>query len=170
MRSREDYIPMMTRTPNEDGFSLIEVMVSMVILAFTVLGVTAMFQNSNEGLQDGARGTQALAMADGRVEAKRTASWETLLTDDFDGDGVAEFRMHDDGMHGDAFAADGIYSDLFEKDGIRLIWTVQPIQPGPLERAGMVMIKAQATYQVGARSRTIETGTFRVNPAYVGRH
>ena len=161
--------PRMRALP-EDGFSLIEVMVSMVILAFTVLGVTSMFQWSNEGLQDGGKGTQALAMAEARVEVKRIASWETLLTDDLDGDGMAERGMHDDGMQGDAVAGDGIYSDLFEKDGIRLVWTVQPVHSGPLATAGMVMIKAQATYPIGRRSRTIQTATFRANPHYLSVH
>jgi hypothetical protein len=142
----------------------------MVILAFSVLGVTAMFQWSNEGLVDGAKGTQALAMAEGRVEVKRSGPWEALLTDDLDADGVAEFRMRDDGTQGDALADDGIYSGLSERDGIRLMWTIQPTHSGPLESAEMVLIKALATYQIGGRSRSIETGTLRVNPAYVGLH
>lgn len=158
------------RALREDGFSLIEVMVSMVILAFTVLGVTSMFQWSNEGLQDGGKGTQALAMAEARVEVKRLASWEALLMDDLDGDGMAERGMHDDGRQGDAVGGDGIYSDLLEKDGIRLVWTVQPVHNGPLETAGMVMITAQATYPIGSQSHTIQTGTFRANPHYLGLH
>lgn len=161
---------MMTRTLNQSGFSLIEVMVSMVILAFSVLSVVSMFQYANEGLLDGTKGTQALAMAEGRVEVKRNGPWEDLLTDDLDADGLAELRMRDDGMQGDAVAGDGIYSGFFEQDGIRLVWTIQPLQSGPLESAEMVLIKALATYQVGGRSRSTETGTLRVNPAYVGLH
>jgi prepilin-type N-terminal cleavage/methylation domain-containing protein len=155
---------------NERGFSLIEVMVAMVILAFSVIGVTSMFQWSNEGLVDGAKGMQALAMAEGRVEVKRSSRWEALLMDDLDADGVTELRMHDDGMQGDAVADDGIYSGLSERDGIRLLWTIQPVQNGPLESAEMVLIKALATYQIGGRSRSMETRTLRVNPAYVGLH
>jgi len=161
-------LPMRTRFLNQRGFSLIEVMVSMVILAFAVLGVTAMFQCANEGLIDGIKGTQALAMAQGRVEAKRSAPWEALLRDDLDADGVAELRMHDDGMQGDAVSDDGIYSGRTEQDGIRLVWTIQPLQSGPLESAEMILIKAHATYETGARSRSIETGTLRVNPTFVG--
>lgn len=162
--------PMMTRVLNQRGFSLIEVMVSMVILAFSVLGVTSMFQYANEGLVDGAKGAQALAMAQGRVEAKRNAPWEALLMDDLNADGVAEIRMQDDGMQGDAVSDDGIYSGLSEQDGIRLVWTIQPMQSGPIERAEMVLITAHATYETGARSRSIETGTLRVNPNFVGLH
>lgn len=153
---------------NQRGFSLIEVMVAMVILAFSVLGVTSMFQYANNGLLDGTKGTQALAMAEGRVEVKRSAPWDALLMDDLNADGVAELQMRDDGTHGDVMSGDGIYSGLVEQDGIRLVWTIQPMQTGPLESAGMVLIKALATYQIGAQSRSIETGTLRVNPTFVG--
>jgi prepilin-type N-terminal cleavage/methylation domain-containing protein len=170
MRKRVANVATMKRTLDERGFSLIEVMVAMVILAFSVLGVASMFKWSNEGLVDGTKGTQALAMAEGRVEVKRSGPWEALLTDDLDGDGVADIRMRDDGTQGDALAGDGIYSGLSEQDGLRLVWTVQPMQPGPLESTGIVLIKAVATYQIGSRSRSMEIGTFRVNPAYVGLH
>lgn len=159
---------MTTRSVNEQGFSLIEVMVAMVILAFSVIGVTAMFQRSNEGLLHGAKGAQALAMAEARVETKRVVPWDALFVDDLDADGLPELRMRDDGMQGDAMAGDGIYSGLSEQDGIRLVWTIQPMQSGPLPSVGMVLIKARATYQIGGRSETIETGTLRVNPAYAG--
>ncbi|HKN87241.1 MAG TPA: prepilin-type N-terminal cleavage/methylation domain-containing protein [Nitrospiraceae bacterium] len=155
---------------NQRGFSLIEVMVSMVILAFSVLGVTSMFQYANEGLLDGTKGTLALAMAEARVEVKRGAPWDALLIDDLDADGVAEIQMRDDGMHGDVMSGDGIYSGLFEQDGVRLVWTIQSLQSSPLESTEMVLIKALATYQIGAQSRSIETGTLRVNPAFVGLH
>lgn len=155
---------------NERGFSLVEVMVSMVILAFSILGVTSMFQYANEGLLDGMKGAQALALAEGRVEVKRSAPWDALLMDDFDADGIAEIQMRDDGMHGDVLSGDGIYSGLFEQDGVRLVWTIQPLRSSPLDSAEMVLIKALATYQVGRQSRSIETGTLRVNPTFVGLH
>ena len=155
---------------NQRGFSLVEVMVSMVILAFSILGVTSMFQYANEGLVDGMKGAQALAMAEGRVEVKRSAPWDALLMDDLDADGVAEMQMRDDGMDGDAISGDGIYSGRSEQDGIRLFWTIQSLRSGPLESTEMVLIKALATYQIGAQSRSIETGTLRVNPSFVGLH
>ena len=155
---------------NQRGFSLIEVMVSMVLLAFSILGVTSMFQYANEGLLDGTKGTQALALAEGRVEVKRSAPWEALLVDDMDADGVAEIQMRDDGLHADVISDDGIYSGLFEQGGIRLVWTIQPMGSGPLESAQMILIKAVATYQIGMQSRSIETGTLRVNPTFVGLH
>lgn len=155
---------------NQRGFSLIEVMVSMVLLAFSILGVTSMFQYANEGLLDGTKGAQALALAEGRVEVKRSVPWEALLMDDMDADGVAEIQMRDDGRYGDAISGDGIYSGRFEQDGIRLLWTIQALRSGSLDSAEMVLIKALATYQIGAQSRSIETGTLRVNPTFVGLH
>jgi hypothetical protein len=44
------------------------------------------------------------------------------------------------------------------------------MQSGPMESAEMVLITAHATYGTGARSRSIETGTLRVNPNFVGLH
>lgn len=167
---KQAQMPAMIPISNQQGFSLIEVMVAMVILAFSVLGVTSMFQYANDGVQEGTKGMQALAMAEGRIEVKRSAPWEALLLDDLDADGIAEFRMRDDGMYGDAVSDDGIYSGLSEEHGIRLVWTVQPMQSGPLASTEMVLIKAQATYKAGTRSRSIETGTLRVNPIFVGVH
>lgn len=48
----------------EKGFSLVEVLFAMVILAFGVLGVMGMFQWADHGLRHGANGTRALAMVD----------------------------------------------------------------------------------------------------------
>jgi prepilin-type N-terminal cleavage/methylation domain-containing protein len=170
MHKKNADVVMMTRMLNQRGFSLIEVMVSLVILAFSMLGVTSMFQYANEGLVDGAKGAQALAMAQGRVEAKRSAPWQALLMDDLNADGVAEIWMRDDGMQGDAVSNDGIYSGLSEQDGIRLVWTIQSMQSGPMQSVEMVLITAHATYEAGAQSRSIETGTLRVNPNFVGLH
>src|SRR5574341_1306162 len=111
------------------GFSLIEVMLAMVILAFAILGVMGMFQWADHGLRQGDRATRALAMAESRLEAKRTIPWKALLTDDLDADGAPEVTMHDDGKDPDTVAGDGIYSAGLETDGIRLVWTVQPDRP-----------------------------------------
>ena len=155
---------------DQRGFSLTEVMVSMVILPIAILGVTSMFQHANAGLQDGGKHAQALAIAEGRLEVKRIVPWETLLIDDLDADGVPELRMMDDGTLDDVAAGDGIFTSGVSQDGVHVTWTVQSIDGGSPTRAGMVLIKARATYQIGVRSRAIEVGTLRANPLYVGFH
>ena len=46
------------------GFSLIEVMLAMVILAFSVVGVMGMYQWAEQGLRHGTTGSRALALAE----------------------------------------------------------------------------------------------------------
>lgn len=158
----------------EAGFGLIEVMVAMLILSCALLGVMGLFEWADFGLREGLRATRALAMAESRLEAKRTSPWSGLLTDDVDADGTAEIQMRDDGVHPDEQAGDGVYTAALEQDGIRLIWTVQPdradvLRPGSLARVGSVVIAARASYATRrGQWREVQVATLRANPGYVG--
>lgn len=159
----------MTRAQQQAGFSLIEVMMAMVVLAFGILGVMAAFQWSNDGVRQGATGTHALALAESRIEAKRAGPWAALLTDDMDGDGHPEIAMRDDGQFPDRQAGDGRYTAMIERDGIALQWTVQPDRAGPVRTWGSASITATARYRTGRDHwRDITVGTLRANPRYVG--
>lgn len=141
----------------------------MVIVAFAILGVAGMFQWSDYGLRQGINGTQALAMVEARLEAKRNAHWDALLVDDLDADGTAETAMRDDGQREDQVAGDGIYTASTEKDGVHLYWTVRLDRSSPLPSAGSATIEARARYQIGeGRWKEIRLGTIRANPRYVG--
>lgn len=151
------------------GFSLIEVMLAMVILAFSVVGVMGMYQWAEQGLRHGTTGSRALALAESRLEAKRSAAWEALLQDDLNADGTAEITMNDDGEGADERAGDGIYTASVDEGGIHLKWTVQPDRPVSLAEAGSVVILAQASYSASQdRHREILVGTLRANPRYWG--
>lgn len=151
------------------GFSLIEVMMAMSVLAFGILGVMASFKWAEHGLRQGAAGTRALALAESRLEAKRAAPWDALLADDLDGDGQAEIAMQDDGRFPDRQAGDGRYAAKTEQEGIVLQWTVQPDRPGPVRTWGSVVITASARYQAGqGRWQEVTVGTLRANPRYAG--
>lgn len=153
----------------EEGFSLIEVMFAMVILAFALVGVMGMFQWADYGLQMGANGLKALAMAESRLEAKRAVPWEALLTDDLDFDGQPDIQMNDNGMQADEKAGDGIYSAAVDDGGIHLVWTVQPDSAGLLRAAGSVVILVRASFPVGRGARReFQIGTLRANPRYLG--
>ncbi len=157
------------RGRDQEGSSLIEVMLGMVILAFAVVGVMGMFHWSDHGVQYGAKATRALAMAESRLEAKRAVPWRNLLLDDLDADGLPEITLRDDGVQYDAIAGDGVYTAGVEQDGIRLVWQVQADRPGPLAQAGSVLILAEASYQIGSgQRRSLRIGTLRANPFYVG--
>ncbi len=154
----------------QGGFSLIEVMIAMVILAFGLLGTMGTFQWADYGHRYGAKGTQALALAESILETKRAMPWELLLTDDVDGDGNPEMTMGDDGTQGDTLAGDGTYTASLDREGIHLVWTVRPDRPGPLQLVGSVIIRARASYSVGrGRHREIGLGALRANPNYIGR-
>lgn len=150
------------------GFSLIEVMIAMVVLAFAILGVMASFRWSDHAVRFGTDGTRALALAEARLEAKRSLPWPALLLDDLNHDGRTETVMRDDGAGDDETAGDGVYTAADEQDGIRLVWTVQPDR-SPFQQAGLAVIRAKAGYSLGnGRWRHITVGTIRSNPAYVG--
>lgn len=154
---------------HQRGFSLIEVMLAMLLLAGGVLGVMGAFQWADRGLRAGAHAGHALALLEARLEAKRAVAWDQLLRDDLDFDGTAEITMQDDGADFDAAAGDGIYTGHFQDGAIHVVWTVQPSRPGPLREAGSVVIQAQATYPDGpGRSKAIRIGTLRANPRYLG--
>lgn len=151
------------------GFSLIEVMVAMVILAFGLLGAMALFQIADQGLQDGGQGLRALALAQSRLEAKRVAPWNQLLLDDVNADGIVDVMMRDDGTQGDLQGGDGAYTATVEQAGIALLWTVRADRAGSLDRAGAVVVEAKATYLLpSGRRRTVSLATIRANPNYVG--
>jgi prepilin-type N-terminal cleavage/methylation domain-containing protein len=153
----------------EEGFSLLEVMIAMVILAVSILGVMGMFQWGDYGLRQGAKGARAIRMAEARIEAKRTCPWESLLADDLDFDGRADIVMVDNGTEADMQGGDGIYTGHAERDGIHLIWSVQPDRSGSIRRAGSVVIQVRARYQIAVEQwREIKIGTIRANPYYIG--
>lgn len=153
----------------EGGFSLIEVMVAMVILAGSLLGVLGLFQWADRGIRQGIASSQALALAVARLEYKRVVPWHALLNDDVDGDGTVDRVMRDDGTQGDRGAGDGIYTASVVQDGVHVVWTLEPDQPGPWFTVGSVAIQVNATYESGSGTlRHVELGTLRANPNYVG--
>jgi len=151
------------------GFSLIEVMIAMVILAGGMLGVMSLFQWADYGIKQGSAASQAIALAVARLEYKRVVPWEAVLSDDLDGDGTVDLTMRDDGTQGDRGAGDGIYTASVVQDGVHMVWTLEPDRPGPWNTVGSVAIRVKATYGHGSeKPRTLELGTLRANPNYIG--
>jgi len=157
----------MIRT-DERGFSLVEVMVAMSISMIVVMGGMAALQVSSRLTQQGVMKTRAVSLAQGRLEAKRSVRWEALLQDDLDHDGRIDLVMTDDGQGADVSAGDGIYSAQWEHDGVTLKWTLAMDRLGPLSTAGFVTIRAAASYQGFGGARTVEVGTLRANPTFIG--
>ncbi len=155
---------------NNNGISLVEVMVAMMISGIALMGTLGAVEISARYAQQGAVNSRALEFVQGRVEAKRSARWQLLLEDDLDRDGVAEIHMTDDGTGIDVTPGDGIYSAMYEQNGITVVWTIETDHPGPLSATSMVRIRAMATYLGrNKEKREVQMATMRANPSYVGQ-
>jgi len=150
------------------GFSLIEVMVAMVIAGIALMGTMGAIDLSSRHTQQGRLSTQALTLAQARIEAKRSVRWENLLQDDLDHDGMMDVLMRDDGQRPDVGAGDGIYSAMQERDGITVLWTVEMDGAAPLSDVGLVLIRATAFYDSPVGRKEVRLATLRANPTLVG--
>ena len=152
----------------EGGASFAEVLVAMTLTLIGLVGAMGAFQAAEQSIRVGTLATRALAMAESRIEAKRSVRWDRLLLDDLNHDGASDLVMHDDGAAGDVLAGDGVYSGSWEQDGVRLIWTVTPSRTGSLSDSGHVLIEARAIYAAGESQREERVGTLQANPLFVG--
>jgi prepilin-type N-terminal cleavage/methylation domain-containing protein len=153
-----------------DGFSLVEVMVAMVISGIALMGTLGAVEISSRHVQQGGLNSKALELAQARLEAKRSVRWQSLLEDDLDRNGVPETHMADDGQGSDLTAGDGVYTAMYERDGVTVMWTVEAERPGPLRSAALVMIRAVASYPgLNGHKRVVQVATIRANPNFVGQ-
>ena len=152
----------------EGGISFAEVLVAMALTMIGLAGAMGAFQAAERSFRTGTLATRALAMAESRIEAKRSVRWDRLLLDDLNHDGAPDLVMHDDGAAGDAVAGDGVYSGSWDQDGIQLIWTVTPSRFGSLSASGHVLIEAHAVYAASEGQREVRVGTLRANPVFIG--
>jgi len=151
------------------GFTLVEVMISLVVLGIGLMGIVGMLQWAERGLAISSKTTHALSLAEARLETKQAGPWEHLLSDDLDHDGVPELLMQDDGIRDDGKSADGIFTASLDQDGIHLVWTVELNRMGPLSSAGMAWIEARARYEsIPGQTREVRLRTLRANPKYIG--
>jgi prepilin-type N-terminal cleavage/methylation domain-containing protein len=153
-----------------EGFTLVEVMMSLVVLSVGLLGAMGMLHWTERSLQESLRANRALLLAEARIEAKQAGPWEHLLLDDLDHDGSPDIAMQDNGIHEDVMAQDGIFTAGTDQDGVRLVWTVEiPHGRGSLLSAGMVWIDVRAHYQTQVgQSQEVHLRTMRANPRYIG--
>jgi prepilin-type N-terminal cleavage/methylation domain-containing protein len=160
----------MSRVLLNDGFSLIEVMVAMMISGIALMGTLGAVEVSSQYVQQGGLSSKALELAQARLEVKRSVRWQSLLEDDLDRDGVPETFMADDGQGYDVTAGDGIYTAMYERDGVTVVWMIEADRPGPLSAIGLVTIHATASYQgFRGQKKEVRVATMRANPRFVGQ-
>lgn len=150
------------------GASFSEVLVAMALMMIGLASAMGAFATAEQTIGQSALRTRALAMAQSRLEAKRSVRWEQLLMDDVDHDGVAEVFMNDNGHSGDRIAGDSIYSAQWEHGGVVLNWTVALNHAGHLSESALADLEVRASFQTTGRWQEIRLATIRANPAFVG--
>lgn len=151
------------------GFTLVESMVALVVLSIGVIGAIGMFEWAEHGLQRGSLTTTALALAESRLEAKRSLPWEQIFWDDLDQDGTLESPMRDDGLQGDVTQGDSIFTGSFTHSNVRVVWTVELNRGRSPVEASLATIEARATFTtIRGEEKEIRLRTIRANPRYVG--
>jgi prepilin-type N-terminal cleavage/methylation domain-containing protein len=159
----------MNRESRQEGMTLIEVIVAMVISGIALLGAIGAVQISSSSIRDSGLATKALELAQSRLESKRSVRWQFLLEDDVDGDGIPDTLMKDDGQGSDVAADDGIYTAMLEHEGVTVVWTVEADSRRPLHSVGIVAMRAVSSYVGRDGRKEVRVATLRANPVFVGR-
>lgn len=152
----------------DQGFSLLEVMMAMLISSVALMGAMGALEVAARHARQSDLAARALGLAQDRLEAKRSMTWQALLSDDLDHDGIPDTLMNDDGQGPDRIAGDGIFTALHEQDGVTLVWTVEADRPGPINAAGLVTVRARASFAGAQGLKEIHLATLRANPMYRG--
>lgn len=161
----------------ESGFTLLELLIALFVMAFGMLGVVGMMLISVKGNAYGKRMMEATAMAQDKIEELRNQGYPFLYA----GCGIAPFpdpcnftpgamkesaAPNDGGSGGDALtggAGDGIWTYEYASPpaaqplpaGMRLVWGVRRNYPQP-RLIWMVSI-AQWTENLGTPSQKTHT-------------
>lgn len=152
------------------GATFSEVLVAMGLSFIGLMSAMGAFHAADKTIAQSILASRALAMAESRLEAKRSVRWEQLLMDDLDQDGIPETLMRDDGAGGDRAAGDGAYSARWELNGVVLTWTVAPNHAGRLSESGFAVIEARAAYRSDNEEHEVRLATVRANPVFAGSH
>jgi len=154
---------------SERGMSMVEPLVAMVVLSFSLLGSVSMLALAQDGIAGGGRKLEAIALAESRLERLKAVPYQSLLKADLGGDGWLEVRLKDSGSAGDAVAGDGGYTARQAINGVMVTWAVRPDRPS-LANSPMATITVTAAWSdQGGRRRTVRLGMRRANPVFSGR-
>lgn len=126
------------RVLSERGMSLVEPLVAMVVISFSLLGSVGMFAVAQDGISGSAKSLEAMTLAESRMERLRVLPYSSLLG----GEQVV--------------------------DGIVLTWTVRPDQPALADsRSSMITVTAGWSVGKG-QPRKIRMGLRKANPVFSG--
>ncbi len=127
-----------SRVLSERGVSLVEPLVAMVVISFSLLGSVGMFAVAQEGVSVGAGSLEAMALAESRMERLRALPYGSLA------------------------------SGSQTVKGTVVTWTVLPDQPDPGDsRSSMITVTAEWSVGTG-KPRKARLGMRRANPVFSG--
>lgn len=126
------------RVLSERGMSLVEPLVAMVVISFSLLGSVGMFAAAQDGISGSAKSLEAMALAESRMERLRALPYSSLL------------------------------SGNQTINGIVLTWTVLPDQPNLADsRGALIRVSAEWSGR-GGQPRKIRLGMRKANPVFSG--
>ena len=127
-----------SRVLSESGVSLVEPLIAMVVISFSLLGSVGMFAVAQEGISGGAKNLEATALAESRMERLRALPYGSLV------------------------------SGNQTINGIVLTWTVVPDRPNLADsRGALISVRAEWSGR-GGQPRKIRLGMRKANPVFSG--
>jgi hypothetical protein len=118
--------------------SLVEPLVAMVVISFSLLGSVGMFTVAQDGISGSAKSLEAMALAESRMERLRALPYSSLL------------------------------SGNRTVNGIVLAWTVLPDRPNLAGSRGALLTVSAEWSGRGGQPRKIRLGMRKANPVFSG--
>jgi hypothetical protein len=156
------------RVLSEGGVSMVEPLVAVVVLSFSMLGSVGMFAVSQDGISGSAKSLEAMALVESRLERLRALPYGRLLGGDPGPARPADVPVQDGGSDGDAVAGDGEYTARQIVNGIVVTWSVRPDQPSlGNSRWALLRVVAEWPGKQG-QTRKVRLAMRRANPVFSG--
>jgi len=127
-----------SRIFSESGVSLVEPLIAMVVISFSLLGSVGMFAVAQEGISGGAKNLEATALVESRMERLRVLPYGSLV------------------------------SGNQTTNGIVLTWTVFPDRPNLVDSRGALISVSAEWSGRGGQLRKIRLGMRKANPVFSG--
>ncbi|TAL10303.1 MAG: hypothetical protein EPO02_07985 [Nitrospirae bacterium] len=126
------------RVFSERGVSLVEPLVAMVVIAFSLLGSVGMFAAAQDGISGSAKNMEAMALAESRMERLRALPYGSLA------------------------------SGNQTVNGIVLTWSVFPDRPNLSDSRGALIRVGAEWSGRGGQPRKVRLGLRKANPVFSG--
>jgi hypothetical protein len=152
---------------SESGVSLVETMMALTLISIHLLGALSMLMVAQDGISEGAKRLEAMALVETNIERIRVVDYRALLTfatEDETGEGFPEMIQE----HGTETVQVGTTTTRRTVHGIILTTRVSP-DHFPLAESGTCTITVVAAWRDNrGRPKTVRLKMSRANPVYAG--